>query len=108
MAAYVFVETRDPYESADCANYLALVAGVRARGHDTTLFLVQNGVLAARAGSKHATQWQEAARSGIAVLADAFSLRERAVAQVAEGVRGCELSTLVALLLTPGVKVVWH
>lgn len=108
MAAYVFVETRDPNESADCANYLQVLTGTRARGHDTTVFLAQNGVFAAGADALHARQWRDVARSGIAVLADAFSLRERAVGRLAEGVNPAEIPDLVALLLRPGVKVLWH
>ena len=80
MANYLFIESRDPYECADCARLLDLVGGVRARNHATTLLLIQNGVLVARPGALHGDRLSELARAGVAVLADAFSLRERAIA----------------------------
>ena len=77
MAKYVFVESRDPYESVDCAQFLDMIEGVRARHHEVTLFLVQNAVLAVRDGSTPASRYRDLARAGVTVVADAFALRER-------------------------------
>jgi hypothetical protein len=108
MARFVFVESRDPYECADCAQFLDLVAGVHRRAHDVTLFLVQNAVLAAREGAVHAGGYSELARAGVAVVADAFALRERAVDRLAVGVQPSGIDRLVSLALTPQTKVIWH
>jgi hypothetical protein len=108
MARFVFVESRDPYECADCARFLDLVAGVRRRSHEVTLFLVQNAVLAVREGASHAGGYGELARAGVAVVADAFALRERAVDRLAAGVRPSDIDRLVSLALTPQTKVIWH
>jgi sulfur relay (sulfurtransferase) complex TusBCD TusD component (DsrE family) len=108
MARFVFVESRDPYECADCAQFLDLVAGVRRRSHDVTLFLVQNAVLAAREGASHADGYSELARAGVTVVADAFALRERAVDRLAPGVQPTGIDRLVSLALTPQTKVIWH
>ena len=108
MARFVFVESRDPYQFADCAQFLDLVAGVRRRSHDVTLFLVQNAVLAAREGASHAGGYSELARAGVAVVADAFALRERAVDRLAAGVQPSGIDRLVNLALTPQTRVIWH
>jgi len=108
MARFVFVESRDPYECADCARFLDLVGGVRRRSHEVTLFLVQNAVLAAREGASHAGGYSELAKSGVAVVADAFALRERAVDRLASGIEPSGIDRLVSLALTPQTRVIWH
>jgi sulfur relay (sulfurtransferase) complex TusBCD TusD component (DsrE family) len=108
MARFVFVESRDPYECADSARYLDLVAGVRRRSHEVTLFLVQNAVLAAREGASHAGGYSELARGGVAIVADAFALRERAIDRLAPGVEASGIDRLVSLALTPQTKLIWH
>ncbi|MBI4290744.1 MAG: sulfur reduction protein DsrE [Betaproteobacteria bacterium] len=108
MARYLFIESRDPYDSADSPHFLEMVKGVGMRNGGATLFLVQNGVLAARDGALHSERYGDLARSGVNVLADSFSLRERAIGTVADGVRQAEIDNLVDLLMEPGTKAVWH
>ena len=108
MSTYVFIDSRDPFESADASAFLELVAGVREHGSPTTLFLIQNAVLAARRDARPAERFAVLAKQGVTVLADAFSLRERAIDTVADGVKPVEIDALVDLLLTPAVKAVWH
>jgi sulfur relay (sulfurtransferase) complex TusBCD TusD component (DsrE family) len=108
MARFVFVESRDPYACADCTRFLDLVAGVHRRSHEVTLFLVQNAVLSAREGASHAGGYSELARAGVAVVADAFALRERAVDRLASGVEPTGIDRLVSLALTPQTRVIWH
>jgi hypothetical protein len=108
MARFVFVESRDPYECADSARFLDLVAGVRRRSHEVTLFLVQNAVLAVREGASHAGGYSELAKAGVTVVADAFALRERAVDRLVPGVEPSGIDYLVSLALTGQTKVIWH
>lgn len=108
MANYFFIESRDPYDSADSANFLELVEGVRERNNDVMLFLVQNGVLAARDGARHGERYRDLARAGVTVLADSFSLRERAIDRLVDGVRSAEIDSVVKRLLEPGTKAIWH
>lgn len=108
MANYLFIASRDPYESCDAQHFLDLVEGVRARTHRTTLYLVQNGVLGARAGAQHSGLYQRLAQAGVAVIADSFSLRERAIGKVAAGVTVSDMNQLVDLLVEPGTKALWH
>ena len=48
MAEYVLIESRDPFESNDVGYYYDLARGLVESGNQVTLFLAQNGVLAAR------------------------------------------------------------
>ena len=102
------LESRDPYECSDCARFLDLIAGVRRRSHEATLFLVQNSMLAAREGASHGGGYSEFAKTGVAVIADAFALRERAVDRLVAGVQPSDIDRLVSLALTPQTKVIWH
>ena len=51
MARYLLISSRDPFESADTSAYYELAAGLAREGNEVAVFLVQNGVLTARAGA---------------------------------------------------------
>ena len=51
MANYLLIESRDPFDSNDVANFYGLASGLAKAGNGVTLFLVQNGVLPARQSS---------------------------------------------------------
>jgi sulfur transfer complex TusBCD TusB component (DsrH family) len=108
MAKYLFIESQDPYESADAPRLLDLARDVRAAGHDASLWLVQNGVLAARAGALHADRLRALATRDVRVFADRFSLRERGILQTVEGVGAVDVEEVVPHLLAFGVKAMWH
>ena len=109
MAKYLLIESRDPFDSADVPHYYELAAGLRKEGNDVTLFLVQNGVLATRAGA-HGSDVRRLADAGVTVLADDFSLRERGIGadELGPGVREAPIDALVDLILRPGAKTLWH
>jgi sulfur relay (sulfurtransferase) complex TusBCD TusD component (DsrE family) len=48
MTEYVLIESRDPFESRDTEFVEQTAMAIRERGHPVTVFLVQNGVFAAR------------------------------------------------------------
>jgi sulfur relay (sulfurtransferase) complex TusBCD TusD component (DsrE family) len=108
MAAYTLIASRDPFESRETTHWYDLAAGLRREGNEVTLFLVQNGVLAARK-SLLSEAIEALAKNGIQVLADGFSLRERGIPaeKLADGVRIAELDVVVDHL-AEGRKVVWH
>lgn len=108
MSNYLFIESRDAYESSDVAYFSDLVRELARRGGDTTVFFVQNGVLAARPGAKANEQIKRLVDARVAVLADGFALRERAIARPMDGVEAADMNRLVALLLEPGTKAIWH
>src|SRR4030095_12138797 len=99
MASYLFMESRNSFEGAGgfCAGLARSLAG---NGDHVTVLLVQNGVLPARAGAR-ARSVADLAGGGGAVLADAFSLRERGIATdaLAPAVRPAELDVVIDRLL---------
>lgn len=108
MSSYLFIESRDPFESADVAAQVELAAGLARDGATVTLFLVQNGVLAARRGAA-SDLVARATQAGVEVLADEFSLRERAIApeRLVAGVRPAPIDVVVDQL-EAGRKALWH
>jgi hypothetical protein len=54
MSSSLFVESHDPFESRDVEEGYRLMTALAAKPIPVTLFLVQNGVLAARQGARAA------------------------------------------------------
>ena len=108
MAKYLLIESRDPFESNDVTYYYDLAADLARHGNEVTLFLVQNGVLPARSGV-HSDLLAKVAQSGIEILADDFSLRERAIPTdgLIPGVKASPLDVVVDQL-ADGRKTLWH
>jgi sulfur transfer complex TusBCD TusB component (DsrH family) len=106
---YVFIETRDPFQTSESGFVAETAAALRRRGRPVAVFLVQNGVLAARAGARGSTLGALTA-AGVDVLADDFSLRERGIEarDMTPGVRESSVGALVDLIVQPGTKAVWH
>jgi sulfur relay (sulfurtransferase) complex TusBCD TusD component (DsrE family) len=108
MAYYLLIETRDPFESADTGFCHDLAQRLAAAGERVTLFLVQNGVMPARAGAA-AAGFPELAQTGIEILADEFSLRERGISadRLQAWVKPCALDAVIDRL-AEGCKAIWH
>src|SRR5437868_13694512 len=94
MAEYLLIESRDPFESNEVGYYSDLAKGLVDGGHQVTMLLVQNAVLAARP-SKGSAALSAIARAGVKVLADAFALAERGIKQLAEGVASAPIDVVV-------------
>src|SRR4029078_13654883 len=94
MAEYLLIESRDPFESNDVGYYYDLAMGLVEAGNQVTLFLAQNGALSARP-SAHSAALSALAESGVTVLADDFSLQERGIAKLAEGVAAASIDLVV-------------
>jgi hypothetical protein len=107
MAKYLLIASRDPFEDCDVLDCYALAAAL-ARDGVATLFLVQNGVLPARP-SRQSPRLTQLAAAGVCVLADEFSLRERAIRtdRLATGVAPASLDVVIEHLAA-GAKVLWH
>jgi predicted peroxiredoxin len=108
MAAYLLIESRDPFENNIVARQYDLAVNLVKEGNQVTLFLVQNGVFPARPGTC-SSLLTTAARAGVEVLADEFSLRERGIAasRVADGIKAAPLSIVIDHL-AEGRKAIWH
>ncbi len=108
MAKYLLVESRDPFDSADTGNFSDLIQGIADRGNQTVLFLVQNGVLPARKGAKFSDRVSQLLKNKVKVLADGYSVKERGIKSLVEGVETVSIDDFVKLAMEPGTKVVWH
>ena len=108
MSKYLLISSRDPHEAGDVGHYYDLATQLAKTGNEVTLFLVQNGVLPARRGSRSAALSAMAA-TGVEVLADDFSLRERGIPadRLATGVKPAPLDTVIDQL-AEGRKALWH
>jgi sulfur relay (sulfurtransferase) complex TusBCD TusD component (DsrE family) len=106
MAQYLLIESRDPFESHDVGYYYDLAKGLVEGGNQVTLFLAQNGVLSARPSAKSAALGA-LVRSGVTVLADDFSLQERGITKLHEGVTAAPIDVVVDHLAA-GHKTLWH
>lgn len=108
MAKYLLIESRDPFEANDVANVYDLAEGLAKEGNEVTLFLVQNGVLPARPGSR-SSALASIASTDVQVLADDFSLRERGIASDAlvPGVTAALIDVVVDQL-AEGRKALWN
>src|SRR5215510_4288686 len=103
MAAYVFIESRDPFESRDTEFVEQTAISVKERGHEVTVFLVQNGVLAGRKGVH---RLQRLADAGVTLLADDLSLRERGIKteDLAPGIKESTIEELVNTIVQEKTK----
>lgn len=108
MAKYLLIESRDPFDSNDTGFCADLAAQLAAAKHDVTVFLVQNGVLPARAGAR-SSHLATLAQAGVNVLADSFSLKERGIdaTRLAGGVAAAPLEVVLDAL-ADGAQVFWH
>ena len=110
MAKYILIESRDPFTSNDVGTYFYdLAADLAKEGNEVTLFLVENGVFPARKSAKSDPLCTQLARSGVTVLADEFSLRERGITTslLAAGVKPAPLDVVIDQL-AEGRKALWH
>jgi len=108
MSKYLLIESRDPFESQDVRTFYELAASLARQENQVTLFLVQNGVLGARAG-EHASAFGELTRAGVEILADDFSLRERGIrdGRLASAVKPAAIDVVIDRL-GEGRKTLWH
>ncbi|MEO1252973.1 MAG: DsrE family protein [Pseudomonadota bacterium] len=108
MKTYVIVETRDFIETRDTDCTVALAGGLAKKTKAATVFLAENGVLAARA-AYDAPGLRQMIKKGVRVLADQFALAERGIApgDLAKGVEPAEIS-FVADEMAAGAAVIWR
>jgi sulfur relay (sulfurtransferase) complex TusBCD TusD component (DsrE family) len=105
---YLLIASRDPYTHTSTRRCYELAGQLSRANARVTVFLLQNGVLPAR--PRGASEALEAlARSGVRVVADELSLRERGIALegLAPGIEATSLEPVIEALES-GAKVLWH
>ena len=110
MSRYFLIESKDPFDSTDSEDFLDLAGRLAAKGDSVTLLLIQNGVLTLRKGSTFDRKIRELIEARVKILADNFSLSERAIQESnrLEGIVVCEMDRVVETLMEPGTKTIWH
>ena len=109
MTNYLFIETRDPFSSRDTEFLERTAIALKQLGHSVTVFLVQNGVLAARRNGRD-SYLSRLAAAGVTLRADDFSLCERGIqaTELQSSIQPSEMGTLVDALLEENTKAIWH
>ena len=109
MINYIFIETRDPFESRDIRFVEETATALKQRGHSVTVFLVQNGVLAVRKNGRD-SYLGRLAGAGVTLLADDFSLCERGIqsSELHAGIQRSGIEALVEMLVQENAKAIWH
>jgi predicted peroxiredoxin len=107
MSEYVLIESRDPFESRDTEFVEQTAIAIKERGYPVTVFLIQNGVLAAR---KNTGRLRRLVEAGVRLLADDFSLRERGIKaeELAQGIQESGIDRLVDAIAQANTKAIWH
>jgi hypothetical protein len=108
MTEYLLIGSCDPFESKDVARLYTLAGDLARNGDRVTLFLVQDGVLAAR-DSACSPELTAVAGDGVEVLADEFSLIERGIfpTGLVPGVSPAPLDAVVDELAR-GCRAIWN
>jgi hypothetical protein len=108
MTPYLLIASRDPFECNDAGYYLDLAKDLAEAGHPVTVYLVQNAVLAARP-CHQASRLRTLRGSGVTVLADDFSLKQRGISteRLIPEVAAAAIDTVVDALAR-GHKTLWH
>ena len=108
MGKYVLIQSKSPWESGDVGHFYGLARELGKTGSEVTFYLVQNGVMAARTGARDAA-FDQLLAERVRVVADDFSLRERAIDRSAlkQGVKPGPIDEVVDLLAA-GAKALWH
>jgi sulfur relay (sulfurtransferase) complex TusBCD TusD component (DsrE family) len=109
MTNYLFIESRDPFESRDAQFVAETAIALKQRDNEVTVFLVQNGVLAARRNAR-GSHLPPLPKAGVRVIADDFSLRERGIeaAELLPGIQQSNIDSLVDILIRENTKAIWH
>jgi sulfur relay (sulfurtransferase) complex TusBCD TusD component (DsrE family) len=99
MAGYVLIAARDPWDGPEQEQVFELAGSLAKQRDSVSIYLTENGVLAARAGGGE--RWLAPLLSrGVSVFADPFALAERGISddRIVTGVVTAPIERLVDLL----------
>lgn len=107
MGDYLLVESRDPDEASAPGAFMRDAVRLAQAGHRLSVYLVQEGVLAA---VRRRPEVAAVLRAGATVSVDNASMVRRALdtERLVPGVRIDGIDALAAKVLEAGVAVVWH
>ncbi|MBW2696740.1 MAG: DsrE family protein [Deltaproteobacteria bacterium] len=107
MSSYLLIETREPFDGREAQTCYGLATELAQGGSDVALFLIENGVLPARAGA--ASGLDRLVADEVRILADEFSLSERGIDihRLENGIEPADISEIIDALVA-GAKAIWH
>lgn len=108
MARYLIVDSRDLTEYTSGQYLRKISQQLREDGNEVTLFLVENGVIAARKGAEVGKELTELTRRGTKVMVEDISCRSRGITQLADGVSQSNMDHLADLIAEGSDKVLWY
>lgn len=110
MSKYLFIESRDPFESNDAAQTYSVVKELQSQGHKITLYLIQNGVFSIRNNASKVSLARLISEKNISIYADDYSIEERGITQgeIAAGIKIAPIEILVDFLMEDACKSIWH
>lgn len=108
MTRYFFIETRDPFESRRMGFVADTAVALQQSGHSVTVYLIQNGVFAARHNSGAAIT--QLLQEGVTIVADDFSLAERGIYadDIDNAIQPASIGVLVDAITDKDTKAIWH
>ncbi|HEX9756409.1 MAG TPA: DsrH/TusB family sulfur metabolism protein [Nitrospiria bacterium] len=108
MARYLIVDSRDLQEYSS-GRYIQNLAGkLQGKGNDVTLFLIENGVLAARKGNEFGKGLTDLTKQGAKVFAEDVSCKARGISDMGDGISQANMDQLADLIIEGSDKVIWY
>lgn len=108
MKQYLIVGSRDLTEYVNGQYVPFMVNGLREKGHGVTLFLIENGVVAARKRSKAGKVLNGLIEKGAQVFAEDVSCRARGIEQLDGKIRLSNLDSLADWIAGGFDNIVWY
>lgn len=108
MARYLIVDSRDLQEYTSGRYIQSLAGKLKDKGNDVTLFLIENGVLAARKGNEFGKNLSDLSKRGAKVMAEDVSLKARGISEIGDGITQANVDQLADLIIEGSDKVIWY
>lgn len=108
MGRLLVVDSRDLTEYAKGPSLPLLVEELCRQGYDVTLFLVENGVIAARRGAAAGLSFDALSGTGVHILADDVACRARGIRELASGVCLSDLDHLADKIAEGFDNILWY
>ena len=107
MTNLLLVLSKDPYTTEIPNLVLDIGLNARAKGNNVSLYLVEDGVTAARK-SEFGNKLQDAKKKGITILADDKAVQSRGLdGNLVDWIQVKEIGTLLDYIVEDNTRVAW-
>ena len=110
MSKYIFIESKDPFDSKDTIQTYGLIKELSAQGHQISFYLVQNAVFASRKNAQMNLFQDLTKDANITIFADDLSVEERGIEanDMYSQITISSIDDLVDSITTDDSKIIWH